>query len=148
MLMQHLGNTKQCWILNSYAAQQIVALGYHRIRSMPARSETEQEIHSAIYWCFYFDRTLSALLVRPTALPDLPFSPTDLIHSLDKLPYGALICSLFDLAQVQGQLLVLASDSSRTSTSSIRDTCGFLEEKMHSIFRDLQSVSRPAPRLF
>lgn len=140
--MQHLGNVKQCLTLNSYAARQIVALGYDRIRCIPARSETENEIHNAVYWCFYLDRTLSALLVRPTSLPNLNIPPTELTASMyPQSPYEPLIRILLDLAQVQGHLLAFPSDLKQVSTSYVLDTCTFIEEKMQRIIRDLQSVS-------
>lgn len=139
--MQQLGDVKQCWALNSYAAQQIVALGYDRIRSIPARSQTEGEIHSAVYWCYYMDRTVSALLLRPTALPDLNVSPTELIASMQQSPYDPLIRILLDLAQIQGHLLAFSSHLKRADSRYILDTCNLIEERMHSISKDLESVS-------
>lgn len=139
--MQHLGDVKQCWALNSYAAQQIVALGYDRIRNIPARSQVEGEIHSAVYWCYYLDRTVSALLVRPTALPNLNVSPTELIASMQQSPYDPLVRILLDLAQIQGHLLAFSSDLKRADFRYILDTCNSIEERMHSIAKDLQTVS-------
>lgn len=139
--MQQLGDVKQCWTLNSYAAQQIVALGYDRIRSIPARSQIEEEIHSAVYWCYYMDRTISALLLRRTALPDLNVSPTELIASIQQSPYDPLIRILLDFAQIQGHLLAFSSHLKRADSRYILDTCNFIEERMHIISNDLQSVS-------
>ncbi|KAJ5518998.1 hypothetical protein N7453_001420 [Penicillium expansum] len=46
-LMQYLGNMNQCWILNSYAARLITALGYHEICNPLGNSSLDEEIHSA-----------------------------------------------------------------------------------------------------
>lgn len=138
--MQQLGDVKQCWTLNSYAAQQIVALGYDRIRNIPARSQAEEEIHSAVYWCYYLDRTVSALLVRPTALPNLNVSPTELIASMQQSAYDPLIRILLDLAQIQGHLLAFSSDLKRADSRYILDTCNVIEERMHRISQDLRTV--------
>lgn len=143
--MQHLGDVKQCWTLNSYAAQQIVALGYDRIRNVPARSQAEEEIHSAIYWCYYLDRTVSALLVRPTALPNLNVSPTQLITPMQQSPYDPLIRIILDLAQIQGHLLAFSSDLKRADSRYVLDTCNMIEESMHSISQDLRTVSFLVP---
>ncbi|KGO77990.1 hypothetical protein PITC_025180 [Penicillium italicum] len=45
--MQYLGNMNQCWILNSYAARLITALGYHEICNQLGDSSIDEEIHSA-----------------------------------------------------------------------------------------------------
>lgn len=147
LLMQQLGDVKQCWTLNSYAAQQIVALGYDRIRNIPARSQAEEEIHSAVYWCYYLDRTVSALLVRPTALPNLNVSPTELIASMQQSPYDPLIRVLLDLAQIQGHLLAFSSDLKRADSRYILDTCNMIEERMHRISQDLRTSRESLPEM-
>ncbi|OQE21471.1 hypothetical protein PENFLA_c014G03566 [Penicillium flavigenum] len=45
--MQYLGNMSQSWILNSYAARLITALGYHEIHNPLGISSLDEEIHSA-----------------------------------------------------------------------------------------------------
>lgn len=147
LLMQHLGGLHQCWTLTSYAARQIVSLNYHKIRRLPANSEQEQEIYSAVYWCFYLDRTLSSLLCRPPSLPELEVSPTDLIILDPSSPYEKLLRILLDLAQVQGKLHGISCAGSNVSDSRIVQLCQDLESNMQSILPRLQSVCSPIVRL-
>ncbi|KAJ5087373.1 hypothetical protein N7456_010989 [Penicillium angulare] len=81
LLMQHLGKPNQCWLFTSYAARQIIALDFHKIRRQSIVSDLDQEIHDAVYWCYYLDRTLSSLLGRPASLPDLEVPPAELLLS-------------------------------------------------------------------
>lgn len=140
LLMQHLGEINQCWILNSYAARQIAALGYQKVGNVPSRSEADQEIHSAVYWCYYIDRTLSALLLRSPSFPDMNVSPTELISTDTLSPYGPLIRILLDAAQIQGRLLALQSQDTPISHHHVLDDCRLLREKMEDIYPCLQSV--------
>ncbi|KAL5341132.1 hypothetical protein BJX70DRAFT_75611 [Aspergillus crustosus] len=115
LLMQFLGRLNQCWVLNSYAAQQITSLNYHKIRNTPANTDLDQEIYSAVYWCYYLDRSLSSLLGRPSSLPDLGVSPTDLIPLDLASPYGTVIRVLLDLAQVQERLHAISCNNHEPS---------------------------------
>lgn len=145
--MQHLGRLNQCWVLTSYAARQIASLNYHKIRRVPARSDSELEVYSAVYWCYYLDRTLSSLLSRPPSLPDLDVSPTDLIVLDPCSPYDTLLRVLLDLAQVQGKLHAVSSDTRNTPDSQALETCQLLESRMQSILREMPSVRVPGPHI-
>ncbi|OJI83003.1 hypothetical protein ASPTUDRAFT_123266 [Aspergillus tubingensis CBS 134.48] len=147
LLMQHLGRLNQCWVLTSYAARQIASLNYHKIRRVPARSDSELEVYSAVYWCYYLDRTLSSLLCRPPSLPDLEVSPTDLIVLDPCSPYDTLLRVLLDLAQVQGKLHAVSSDPKNASNSQALETCQLLESRMQSILRQMPSVRVPGPHI-
>ncbi|RAH55253.1 hypothetical protein BO85DRAFT_377202 [Aspergillus piperis CBS 112811] len=147
LLMQHLGRLNQCWVLTSYAARQIASLNYHKIRRVPARSDSELEVYSAVYWCYYLDRTLSSLLSRPPSLPDLDVSPTDLIVLDPCSPYDTLLRVLLDLAQVQGKLHAVSSDTRNTSNSQALETCQLLESRMQSILREMPSVRVSGPHI-
>jgi len=136
--MQYLGNMSQSWILNSYAARLIVALDYHEIRNPIGNSDLDEEIHSAVYWCFYLDRTLSTLLYRPLSLPEPRISPANLITDDQSLPHIPLIRVLLDLAQVQGELL----DCAKTGdTRQIVANHSRLQDRMEVIHSRLESVS-------
>ncbi|OJJ33537.1 hypothetical protein ASPWEDRAFT_114522 [Aspergillus wentii DTO 134E9] len=141
LLMQHLGRPNQCWLFISYAARQITALNYHRIRRLPTNSDQEQEIHNVLYWCYYLDRTLSSLLCRPPSLPDLDVSPTELIVLHPSSPYDSLLRLLLDLAQVQGKLHAVSCGGASVTKERALDTCQLLECKMQAILPTLQSVS-------
>ncbi|KAL4868691.1 hypothetical protein BDV12DRAFT_169235 [Aspergillus spectabilis] len=146
LLMQCLGRLNQCWVLNSYASQQITSLNYHKIRTIPANTDEDQEIYSAVYWCYYLDRTLSNLLGRPSSLPDLEVSPTDLIPSDLASPYDTVIRVLLDLAQIQEKLHAI-SCSNHESKHTVLETCLGLESKMESIFPRLQLSRDSLPKV-
>lgn len=136
--MQYLGNMSQSWIFNSYAARLITALGYHEIRNPPGMSNLNEDIYSAVCWCFYLDRTLSTLLYRPLSLPEPCISPANLISADQNLPHIPLIRILFDLAQVQGELL---NCGNADNTRQIIANHSRLQERMEVIYSRLQSVS-------
>ncbi|KAJ5089566.1 transcriptional regulator family: Fungal Specific TF [Penicillium argentinense] len=136
-LMQYTGNMKQAWVINSYAARQIVALKYHEIGNPVQRSDLNDEIHSSLYWCYYLDRTLSALLLRPLSLPEPQISPADLIVPDKSLPHMPLIRILLELAQIQGDL---SNCGKADNTHQILANHSKLQDKMESIKSRLQST--------
>ncbi|KAJ5983496.1 transcriptional regulator family: Fungal Specific TF [Penicillium waksmanii] len=136
-LMQYTGNMSQAWIMNSYAARQIVALKYHETRSPVSRSDPNEDIQSSLYWCYYLDRTLSALLLRPLSLPEPLISPADLIVPNKSQPHLPLIRILMELAQVQGDLL---SCGKADSTRQILANHSKLQERMDVIKSSLQAT--------
>jgi hypothetical protein len=138
-LMQYLGNMSQSWILNSYAARLIVALDYHASENPLGNSDLDEEIRSAVYWCFYLDRTLSSLLYRPLSLPELRISPTSLINHDQSLPHIPLIRILLDLAQIQGELLGCGKTG---DTRQIIANHSRLQDRMEVIHSQLEAVSR------
>lgn len=138
--MQHLGRPNQCWLFTSYAARQITALNYHRIRTLPTASGLDQEIYDVVYWCYYFDRTLSSLLGRPPSLPDLEVSPAELTVSNPSSPYNDLLGVILDLAQVQGKLQTISCGNASQSTEQALERCKLLESRMQDILPRLQSV--------
>ncbi|KAF9250538.1 transcriptional regulator family: Fungal Specific TF [Penicillium roqueforti] len=140
--MQYLGNMSQSWIFNSYAARLITALGYHEIRNPPGMSNLNEDIYSAVCWCFYLDRTLSTLLYRPLSLPEPCISPANLISADQNLPHIPLIRILFDLAQVQGELL---NCGNADNTRQIIANHSRLQERMEVIYSRLQSSRVTAP---
>ncbi|KAJ5341707.1 hypothetical protein N7541_010831 [Penicillium brevicompactum] len=147
LLMQHLGRPHQCWLFISYAARQITALNYHKIRGISNSSDSEQEIHNVVYWCFYLDRTLSYLLCRPPSLPDLEVSPTDLIVLEPSSPYDVLLRVLLDLAQVQGRLHSVSCGGSNQSKSQSLETCQILELRMQSLLTTLELSRDSYPKI-
>lgn len=139
--MQFVGRLNQCWVLMSYAARQITSLNYHKIRRTPTSTSEEQDICMAVYWCYYLDRTLSALFGRPPSLPGLQVSPSDLIPLDPSSLYGTMIRVILDLAQIQGELHEISNCGNRESKSAILETCRDLEARMSNILPILQTVS-------
>ncbi|KAB8256674.1 hypothetical protein BDV32DRAFT_141016 [Aspergillus pseudonomiae] len=148
LLMQHTTNISQCWLLNSYAARQIISLNYHKPCSSPSQSGCNDEIQSAVYWCFYLDRTTSALLIRHPSLPELNAPPTGFITTNISSPYNKLLLVLLDLAKVQGTLLDITLNDSDKSRSRIFEIFQGVQERMDRVYSSLQetrsSISGPA----
>ncbi|CEO59928.1 hypothetical protein PMG11_04578 [Penicillium brasilianum] len=144
-LMQFLGNMSQAWVLSSYAARSIAALNYHdaQFRKGDPNFE-EEEINSAVYWCFYLDRTLSSLLHRPSSLPELHSLASDLVCRNNSLPHMPMIRILVDLAQVQGDL---SCGCKAADTRQILDYHSNLQERMTAIYATIQSNRNSAPEL-
>ncbi|OJJ64671.1 hypothetical protein ASPSYDRAFT_75230 [Aspergillus sydowii CBS 593.65] len=139
LLMQFVGRLNQCWVLISYAARQITSLNYHKIRRTPTSTSEEQDICMAVYWCYYLDRTLSALFGRPPSLPDLQVSPSDLIPLDSSSLYDTMIRVVLDLAQIQGELHDISNCGNRESKSAILETCRDLESRMSDMLPILQT---------
>ncbi|KAJ5775471.1 transcriptional regulator family: Fungal Specific TF [Penicillium nucicola] len=137
-LMQYLGSMSQCWILNSYAARLIAALGYHEIGDLHENSGLDEEISSSVIWCYYLDRTLSTLLYRPLSLPEPQMPPAKMISARPSLPHIPLVRILLDLAQVQGELL---SCHKNADTRQIIANHSKLQDRMEVIHSNLQLVS-------
>lgn len=138
--MQYTGNMSQAWVMNSYAARQIVALKYHEIENPILRSDPNDEVQSSLYWCYYLDRTLSALLLRPLSLPEPLISPVDLVIPDKSMPHMPLIRILLELAQVQGDLLACGKAE---NTRQILTNHSKLQERMDAIYSSLQKVMMP-----
>ncbi|KAJ5918386.1 transcriptional regulator family: Fungal Specific TF [Penicillium verhagenii] len=114
-LMQYLGNMSRCWMLTAFASRVIVALNYHNITSPIPQSEVEEDIHACIYTCYYFDKTLSLLLLRPPSLPELKVEPSQLIHLDPEVPTTAMIGGIVELANIKSTLLHVLLDTKEMS---------------------------------
>ncbi|KAJ5334808.1 hypothetical protein N7452_007211 [Penicillium brevicompactum] len=147
-LMQYLGNMSRCWMFTALASRVIVSLNYHNITDVHARSDIEESIHACVYTCYYFDRTLSLLLLRPPSLPDLKVPPTQLIHLDPDLPTSALITGIVEYAELKSSLLNILLD-----TKSIEDTekatmLSDLVARAHTIHTNMQKVRQRQEKEF
>lgn len=142
LLVQSLGRANHAWVLCSYASRLIVSLNYHET-SDP--STGDEDVKSALYWCYYLDRTLSTLLIRPPSLPNLQVSPTDLVRVETSVPYTPLIRIIIDLSQIQDQLLDISLHGKRRSAGQILAHCQGLQERMCIIYTNLQAVRESHP---
>ncbi|RDH35990.1 hypothetical protein BDQ94DRAFT_158143 [Aspergillus welwitschiae] len=136
-LMQQTGRMNQCWVLNSYAARLIVALNYHEIDHLTPDNE---EILSAVFWCYYLDRTLSSLFIRPMSLPE-PCMPLDqMLRKDEAMAYGTVVEIISDLAQVQGELLDISLNGKRRYATEISARCEHLRSRMHVIHNKMEAA--------
>ncbi|KAJ5922045.1 hypothetical protein N7516_009748 [Penicillium verrucosum] len=113
-LMRYLGNMTRSWMLTSQASMIIVSLNYHNITDTIPRTEIEENIHDCVYTCYFFDKTLSLLLLRPSSLPDLKVRPTQLVHLDPDLPTSAMIKGIVEYSELKGDLLNVLLDTKKT----------------------------------
>lgn len=135
--MQHIGRMDQCWVLNSYAARLIVASNYHEIDHLTPDNE---EILSAVFWCYYFDRALSSLFIRPMSLPEPSMPPNQMLRRDESMAYGAIVEAISDLAQVQGELLDISLNGKRRYATEISARCEHLRSRMNQIRSKMEAV--------
>ncbi|KAJ5632866.1 transcriptional regulator family: Fungal Specific TF, partial [Penicillium lividum] len=114
-LMQYLGNMSRCWMFTAHASRVIVALNYHNITNPIPQNEVEEDIHACVYTCYYFDKTLGLLLLRPPSLPELKVEPAQLIHLDPELPTTAMIEGIVELAHLKSTLLQILLDTKEMS---------------------------------
>jgi hypothetical protein len=99
--MQYHGNMSRCWMFTALASKVIIALNYHNITDTVPQNEVEEEIHACVYTCYYFDKTLSLLLLRPPSLPELKVEPARLIHLDPELPTTPMITGIVEFAHLK-----------------------------------------------
>ncbi|KAJ5116340.1 transcriptional regulator family: Fungal Specific TF [Penicillium angulare] len=148
-LMQYLGNMPRCWMFTAFASRVIVALNYHSITNTIPQNAKEEEIHACVYTCYYFDSTLSLLLLRPPSLPELKVEPAQLIHRDPELPTTAMIIGIVELAQVKSTLLKIlldTKDMNDVEKANILSDLVFRAQKVYSdlqIYRSRQEIEFP-----
>ncbi|KAJ5710884.1 transcriptional regulator family: Fungal Specific TF [Penicillium malachiteum] len=137
-LMQYMGNMPRCWMFTALASRFIVALNYHNITNATPQNEKEAEIHACVYTCYYYDTTLSLLLLRPPSLPELKVEPARLIHMNPDLPTTAMIVGIVELAHVKSTLLQLLLDAKEMEDKNKASLLSGLVARAQEIYSDLQ----------
>ncbi|KAJ5111010.1 transcriptional regulator family: Fungal Specific TF [Penicillium argentinense] len=138
-LMQYLGNMSRCWMFTALASRIIVALNYHNITDPIPRNEVEEDIHACVYTCYYFDKTLSVLLLRPPSLPVLKVEPVKLIHMDPDLPTTPMIRGIVEYAHIKSTLVDILLDSNKEMREMDKaSVLSNLVARAHAIYSDLQ----------
>lgn len=145
--MQYLGNMSRCWMFTALASRVIVSLNYHNVTDVHPGSEIEESIHACVYTCYYFDKTLSLLLLRPPSLPDLKVSPTQLIHIDPDLPTAPMIKGIVEYSELKSALLNILLDTKNIEGTAKAALLSDLVARAHTIHSDMQQV-RPTPNTF
>lgn len=101
LLVQLIGETSRSWFLTALASRGLVSLGYHQLTPGVLASDDRSEIRDSVHWCYYMDKTLSMLLVRPSSLPDLQFNPAILVQTDPRNLLSYKVKILVQLAHVQ-----------------------------------------------
>jgi len=117
--MQNQGDMSRSWTLAAFASRTLVSLNYHSIESLTFNDETERDIHGSLYTCYYLDKMLSVLLLRPQSLPKLKIKPTDLVNLDSNLPLSAAIKTMVEFAQIQEGVLDILNRTSQDNQVTI-----------------------------
>lgn len=127
-------------MFNALASRIIVALNYHNITDPEPHNEVEEDIHACLYTCYYFDKTLSVLLLRPPSLPDLKVEPTKLIHMDPDLPTTPMIRGIVEFAHIKSTLVNILLDSKRMGEMDKATVLSNLVARAHTVHSDLEIV--------
>jgi hypothetical protein len=127
-------------MFTALASRIIVSLSYHNITDTEPRNEVEEDIHASVYTCYYFDKTLSLLLLRPPSLPDLKVEPAQLIHVDPELPTSAMIVGIVEYSHLKHTLLNVLLDTKVMRDVEKANILSNLVERAHSIHSNLQMV--------
>ncbi|KAJ5886524.1 transcriptional regulator family: Fungal Specific TF [Penicillium subrubescens] len=137
-LMQYLGNMSRCWMFTALASKVIIALNYHNITDTVPRNDVEEEIHACVYTCYYFDKTLSLLLLRPPSLPELKVEPARLIHLDPEMPTTAMITGIVEFAHLKNTLPNILLDTKEMGGIEKANALSDLVARAHAIHSNLQ----------
>jgi hypothetical protein len=140
-LYQSLGNTSRCWMLTAVASRILVALNYHNITEIEPRDDVEEDIHACVYTCYYFDKTLSLLLLRPQSLPDLKVDPAQLIHMDPSLPTTPMITAIVEFSHLKNILVDILLDTKEMRDIEKATILSDLVARAHTIHSSFQTVS-------
>ena len=138
--MQLLGETSRSWFLTALASRGLVALGYHQLTPSLLASEERSEIRDCVHWCYYMDKTLSMLLVRPSSLPDLPFNPAMLVKTDPRNLLSYKVKIMVRLAHVQDLYLNALAErqKNRPYPSNLVES---LQAELYSVRLDILEVN-------
>ncbi|KAE8391410.1 hypothetical protein BDV23DRAFT_171600 [Aspergillus alliaceus] len=107
LLMQLRGDMSRSWALTAYAARILVLLNYHNLGQTHQSSTVSEEIRVAVAWCYYLDKSLSMLLVRPPSLPLLDIDPVSLVTVDTSFPTSIVVKTVVELGKMQENVLGL-----------------------------------------
>ncbi|KAF5865859.1 hypothetical protein ETB97_001926 [Aspergillus alliaceus] len=137
-LMQNLGDTTQAWTFTAFASRLLVALGYHSMDfRMLEECDQSHEIRGCIRWCYYFDKALSMLLVRPPSLPALSIEPVSLLQSRPTDPLDLKANILIKLAHVLDGALSLLAPGDGIPDNQALGAIARLEVELQDIWEEL-----------
>lgn len=140
-LLQYLGNMSRCWMLTAVASRVLVALNYHNITETEPRNDVEEDIHACVYTCYYFDKTVSLLLLRPQSLPDLKVDPAQLIHMDPRLPTTPMIIAIVEFSHLKNTLVDILLDTKDMGDMEKATILSDLLVRAHAIHARFQTVS-------
>lgn len=118
-----------------------MALGYHNLGGrLLEEDEHFSEIRYSVYWCYYLDKTLSMLLVKPPSLPSLNIEPVILVESKPVDPLYMKVKIFIRLARVQDGILGLLVKGDKLYEGQVPAVIPTLETELQAIWHDLCEV--------
>lgn len=141
VLVQLLGDSARAWMLTSFASRVLVCLGCHT-SSLDTLGEDDAslEMRHCIYWCYYLDKTLSTVLLRPPSLPDLCLNPAALVPISSSEPLTLEVKILVQLAGVQDISLMLLLSDKRLELSRVPEIIQSMQDQMRGIWEEITQV--------
>lgn len=130
-------------MFTAIASRILVALNYHNITDTEPRNDVEDDIHACVYTCYYFDKTLSLLLLRPQSLPDLKVDPAQLIHMGSGLPTTPMITAIVKFSQLKNTLVNILLNTKEMGDMEKATILSDLVARAHAIHSSFQTVSSP-----
>lgn len=138
--MQIRGEMFQSWRLTAFAARNMVSLNYHTTTKTVSSTEEEHDIHMAIVTCYYLDKSLSVLHLRPPSLPMLKIKPAELVCVDPLIPLSAIMKAVVEFAQVQESAIDIILKNHNLDDRSHAAVIERLTQDMFKVRAGLQEV--------
>ncbi|PWY89625.1 hypothetical protein BO94DRAFT_565393 [Aspergillus sclerotioniger CBS 115572] len=150
LLHQMQGNPTRGWTLTAFASQLLVTMNYHTIREdTPVRSQEDEDARQCLFSCFYLDKMLSMLLLRPPSLPRLKINPSILVPLDDGVPLGMIVKTVVELAQVQEAALeLICGRNGPSDRNKVATKLGAIVQDLVSLRSVIDERCVNSPRLF
>ncbi|KAL2857057.1 hypothetical protein BJY01DRAFT_242460 [Aspergillus pseudoustus] len=136
-LVQLLGEPSRSWYLTGVACRMLVALGYHQLSQTYLESDEAYEIRHCVHWCYYMDKPLSMLLVRPSSLPRLRCQPSNLVREDASNPLSLKVKVLSRLAHVQDRYLDILFQTQQSDGNDLPGVVDSFRMELSSISADI-----------
>ncbi|GIC92419.1 fungal specific transcription factor domain-containing protein [Aspergillus udagawae] len=143
LFMQNQGDMSRSWTLTAFASRTLVSLNYHTIDKCVPSEGDMQDIYGALYICYYLDKILSVLLLRPPSLPRLKIKPADLVRLDPRLPLSACVKVMVCLGQIQDGVLDVLFIQNEKNDKVI--TVNALVQEMYHLRTLMDEVRNPNP---
>ena len=143
--MQNQGDMSRSWTLTAFASRTLVSLNYHTISKRDSSDREMQDIYGAIYVCYYLDKILGVLLLRPPSLPRLKAKPADLVRLEPRLPLSACVKVMVCLGQIQEGVLEVLFDRNGKDDQVV--TVNALVSEMYRVRALMDEVRDSRPRM-
>ncbi|CAG7925105.1 unnamed protein product [Penicillium olsonii] len=119
LFMQNQGDMSRSWTLTAYASRTLVSLNYQSMGPITLWDETKRDIYGSLYTCYYLDKMLSVLLLRPPSLPKLKLKPAELVQLNPHLPLSASVKVMVEFAQIQEVVLDILNHANTDNQANI-----------------------------